>query len=178
MFLKLLSVTSVNLFRNSPWSVIILPIQIRMFQISAWVSLASLPGIGCWFYNLIFRFIVFSMHQKGICTPCCSSQSKNFVKEGLSAANTKNNEGRCSIIISLVSKFLVLKKPYLKCSINLLLRKKWPTKVSFFQFSQLNSPGLWLCKVGISALNWNQSHKFPFKLFLRKFYLFILLDVD
>ena len=117
---------------NPNWFLIILPKQIRMFQISAWVSLASVPGIGCLFYNLIFRFIVFSMYQKGICTPCAVANQKNLSKRASSAVNTKNNEWRCFITISLVSKFLVLKKPYLKCSINLLLRKKWSAKISRF----------------------------------------------
>ena len=50
--------------------------------------------------------------------PVAVANQRNLSKRASSLADTKNNEWRCSIIISLVSKFLVLKKPDLKCSIN------------------------------------------------------------
>ena len=62
------------------------------------------------------------------------------------------------VISFLVSMLIWVDKPYLKCSFNVLLWKKWSTKISrFFAESPgfltffLKSSGLWLFKVGRSV---------------------------
>ena len=111
------------LFLNTCWRIfsrfqkqkqselIILPIQIGKFQINAWVSLATLPGIGCGFYNLIFRLVVFNMHKKEECVlPDEVADQRNLSKDASTASTTKISEWRCPTITSLVS----LKSIFLK----------------------------------------------------------------
>ena len=51
--------------KNNPnWSLIVLLIQIRKFQITAWVFLGSLPCTGCWFPSIILKLVIFRVHQK------------------------------------------------------------------------------------------------------------------
>ena len=49
---------------NPNWFLIVLLMQIRKFQINAWVFLGSLPCTGCWFPSIILKLVIFRVHQK------------------------------------------------------------------------------------------------------------------
>ena len=49
---------------NSNWSLIVLLMQIKKFQINDWFFLGRLSCIGCWFPCIILKLVDFSVHQK------------------------------------------------------------------------------------------------------------------
>ena len=65
---------------NRNWSLIVLLMQIRKFQINAWVFLGSLPCTGCWFPSIILKLAIFRVHQKKKnYMPCFIVQLKKFI---------------------------------------------------------------------------------------------------
>ena len=133
-----------HVFENkitSNWSLMILSTQIGKLRISAWLFLAILPSIGCWFSRLIFRLVVFSYAPKrGICITCFIVQSKNLIKGSFIYSKHKSNEWRCPILVSfyvgsskingkvickqLLWKSRSLLKLYSNCSCNLCRCKR------------------------------------------------------